>query len=148
MPLTDSDSRVMPHQEGGFAPNFTPTCLTDGHSGFILDAAVVNVVNEHPEALLAVDRATALCGESPVNFLADGGLATGAVAHGWSWSCPLAPAWRGEGEGEGSSLGNRPVIPREFASLTRSPRHADQSTRTAEYEAPLTLALSPPPFVS
>ena len=47
-----------------------------------------------------------------------------------------------KGEGEGSSLWNRPVIPREFASLTRSPRHDDQSTRTAEYEAPLTLALS------
>ena len=68
---------------------------------------------------------------------------SGAVAHWWSWSCPLAPALRGEGEGEGSSLGNLPVIPREFASLTRSPRHDDQSTRTAEYEAPLTLALSP-----
>ena len=74
--MTDSDSRVMPNPEGGFAPNFTPTCLTNGHSGFILDAAVVNVVNEHPEALLAADRATALCGESPVNVLADGGLAT------------------------------------------------------------------------
>ena len=57
--------------------------------------------------------------------------------------CPLAPALRGEGEGEGSSLGNLPVIPREFAALTRSPRHDDQSTRTAEDEEPLTLALSP-----
>ena len=50
VPMTDSDSRVMPNQEGGFAPNDTPTCLTDGQSGFILDAAVINVVNEHPEA--------------------------------------------------------------------------------------------------
>ena len=65
----------------------------------------------------------------------------GAVAHWWSWSCPLAPALRREGEG--SSLGNLPVLPREFASLTRSPRHDDQSTRTAEDEAPLTLGVCP-----
>ena len=82
VPMTDSDSRVMPNKEGGFAPNFTPTCLTDGQSGFILDAAVINEVNEHPEALPAVDRATALCGESPENFLADGGLATGPIMAG------------------------------------------------------------------
>lgn len=30
VPMTDSDSRVMPNKEGGFAPNYTPTCLTDG----------------------------------------------------------------------------------------------------------------------
>ena len=82
VPMTDSDSRVMPNKEGGFAPNFTPTCLTDGQSGFILDAAVVNAVNEHPEALPAVDRATAMCGESPANFLADGGMATGPIMAG------------------------------------------------------------------
>ena len=39
-------------------------------------------VNEHPEALPAVDRATALCGESPENFLADGGMATGPIMAG------------------------------------------------------------------
>lgn len=82
VPMTDSDSRMMPNKEGGFAPNFTPTCLTDGQSGFILDAAVINAVNEHPEALPAVDRTTAMCGESPENFLADGGMATGPIMAG------------------------------------------------------------------
>ena len=70
------------NQEGGFAPNCTPTCLTAGQSGFILDAAVINEVNEHPEALPAVDRATTMCGESPANFLADGGPATGPIMAG------------------------------------------------------------------
>ena len=82
VPMTDLDSRVMPNKEGGFAANYTPTCLTDGTNGFILDAAVVNVVNEHPEALPAVDRATEMCGESPDNFLADGGMATGPIMAG------------------------------------------------------------------
>jgi len=82
VPMTDPDSRVMPNKEGGFAPNYTPTCLTDGANGFILDAAVVALVNEHPEALPAVDRATETCGEKPANFLADGGMATGPIMAG------------------------------------------------------------------
>ena len=73
---------VMPNKEGGIAPNFTPTCLTDSQSGFILNAAVINEVNEYPEALPAVERATSMCGESPVNFLADGGMATGSIIAG------------------------------------------------------------------
>ncbi len=34
------------------------------------------------EALPAVDRATAMCGESPENFVADGGMATGPIMAG------------------------------------------------------------------
>ncbi|MGY8880740.1 MAG: hypothetical protein ACKVKV_08730 [Dehalococcoidia bacterium] len=30
VPTTDPQSRVMPNKEGGFAPNYTPTALTDG----------------------------------------------------------------------------------------------------------------------
>jgi transposase len=82
VPMTDLDSRVMPNKEGGYAPNYTPTCLTDGHSGFILDASVVNIVNEHPEALPAVDRATQMCGQTPEIFLSDGGMATGPIMAG------------------------------------------------------------------
>ena len=82
VPMTDNDSRVMPNKEGGFAPNYTPTCLTDGHSGFILDATVLNEVNEHLEALPAIDRATELCGEIPHHVLADGGMATGPIMAG------------------------------------------------------------------
>ena len=82
VPMTDLDSRVMPNKEGGYAPNYTPTCLTDGQSGFILDAAVVNQVNEHPETLPAIDRATQMCDESPEKFLADSGMATGTILAG------------------------------------------------------------------
>lgn len=82
VPMTDPESRVMPNKEGGYAPNYNPTCLTDGQSGFILDAAVVNRVNEHPETLPAIDRATQMCGESPAKFLADSGMATGTILAG------------------------------------------------------------------
>lgn len=82
VPMTDLDSRVMPNKEGGYAPNYTPTCLTDGQTGFILDATVLNVVNETPETLPAIDRATELCGETPDNFLGDSAMATGPIMAG------------------------------------------------------------------
>jgi hypothetical protein len=72
----------MPNKEGGFAPNYTPTALTDGESGIILDANVLDVVNESGEALPAVDRVTELCGGAPENFLSDGGNASGAILAG------------------------------------------------------------------
>ncbi len=40
--VTDPDSRVMPNKEGGCAPNYTPTAITDGHRGFIVDVDVLN----------------------------------------------------------------------------------------------------------
>jgi len=82
IPMTDLESRVMPNKEGGYAPNYTPTCLTDGQNGFVLDAEVLNTVNEHREALPAVDRVIELCGESPEKFLADSGMATGPIIDG------------------------------------------------------------------
>jgi hypothetical protein len=82
VPTTDPQSKVMPNKEGGFAPNYTPTALTDGESGIILDANVLDVVNESGEALPAVDRVTELCGEAPENFLSDGGNASGAILVG------------------------------------------------------------------
>ena len=82
VPTTDPQSKVMPNKEGGFAPNYTPTALTDGESGIILDANVLDVVNESGEALPAVDRVTELCGEAPENFLSDGGNASGEILAG------------------------------------------------------------------
>jgi hypothetical protein len=41
VPMTDSDSKVMPNKEGGYAPNFTPTAVTDGEQGFLVDADVL-----------------------------------------------------------------------------------------------------------
>jgi hypothetical protein len=82
VPTTDPQSKVMPNKEGGFAPNYTPTALTDGEIGIILDANVLGVVNESGEALPAVDRVTELCGEALENFLSDGGNASGAILAG------------------------------------------------------------------
>jgi hypothetical protein len=82
VPTTDPQSKVMPNKEGGYAPNYTPTALTDGESGIILDANVLDVVNESGEALPAVDRVTELCGEARENFLSDGGNESGEILAG------------------------------------------------------------------
>lgn len=40
VPMTDPDSHVLPNKEGGFAPNDTPTAMTD-ESGLVRDASVL-----------------------------------------------------------------------------------------------------------
>lgn len=82
LPMNDPQSSVMPNKEGGFAPNYTPTCLTDGASGFILDTNVLGCINETHELLPAVDRVTEVFGEKPENMLTDGGNAAGSVLDG------------------------------------------------------------------
>jgi transposase len=55
LPINDSDSRVMPNKEGGYAPNYTPTATTDGAHGFIVDCDVLNTVNEGNGLVTSVD---------------------------------------------------------------------------------------------
>lgn len=82
LPMNDPESSVMPNKEGGFAPNFTPTCLTDGANGIIVDTNVLGRVNETDELIPAVDRTTEMLGEKPENMLTDGGNAAGCVLAG------------------------------------------------------------------
>jgi transposase len=82
LPMNDPESSVMPNKEGGFAPNYTPTCVTDGASGFIIDTNVLGCINETHELLPAVDRVTEMFGEKPETMLTDGGNAAGSVLAG------------------------------------------------------------------
>lgn len=79
VPLTDPESRVMPNKEGGYAPNYTPTQITDGHRGFILDADVVAEVNESGVLVESVDRVEETFGEQPERVLTDAGNSTGPI---------------------------------------------------------------------
>jgi transposase len=82
MPMNDRESSVMPNKEGGYAPNYTPTCLTDGANGFIVDTNVLGSVNETYELIPSVDRTTEMLGKKPENVLTDGGNAAGSVLAG------------------------------------------------------------------
>lgn len=79
VPLTDPESRVMPNKEGGYAPNYTPTQITDGHRGFILDADVVADVNESGVMVESVDRIEETFGERPQRVLTDSGNSSGPI---------------------------------------------------------------------
>jgi transposase len=78
-PTTDPDSRVMPNKEGGYAPNYTPTAITDGQCGFIIDADVLQEVNESPGLLVGLERVEETCGARPEKLLTDGGNNSGQL---------------------------------------------------------------------
>jgi len=73
VPITDSDSHVMPNKEGGYAPNYTPVATTDGKAGFIIDADVLPSVNEGAAIPASVDRIEEVFGQKPEKFLTDAG---------------------------------------------------------------------------
>lgn len=81
-PTTDPESRLMPNKEGGYAPNYTPTATTDGHCGMIVDADVLNEVNETAAFLPSLDRVEEMLGGRPEKALTDAGNNSGAVLEG------------------------------------------------------------------
>ncbi len=77
VPTVDSDSKVMPNKEGGYAPNYTPVVTADSQCGFIVDCEVLNDVNETAAAAAAVDRIEETFGRKPDKFLTDAGNNSG-----------------------------------------------------------------------
>ena len=77
LPKADTDSKVMPNKEGGYAPNFTPTAAVDVSSDFIVDCEVIADPNEHTQTLPTVDRIEENFGGKPKAFLADTAHGTG-----------------------------------------------------------------------
>jgi hypothetical protein len=77
VPMTDAASRVMPNKEGGYAPNYSPTAMTDGYRGFVVDDDVTAEVNEGPQLPPAVDRVEETFGQMPEKVLTDAGNASG-----------------------------------------------------------------------
>lgn len=79
VPTTDTDSRVMPNKEGGYAPNYTPLATTDAHRGFIVDCEVTADVNEGPQLVESVDRIQETFGQKPEKMLTDAGNNGGQI---------------------------------------------------------------------
>jgi transposase len=55
LPKTDTDARILPNKEGGYAANYTPMIVTETAHGFIVDADMVIGNVEHPCMLTMVD---------------------------------------------------------------------------------------------
>jgi len=78
VPITDTDSLVLPNKEGGYAPNYTPITAVDGHRGFIVDACVDNEGYESHATVAAVDRLEEAFGQKPQKLLADSAHSSGS----------------------------------------------------------------------
>ena len=78
IPKHDSDSRILPNKEGGYAANYTPLASTEGKGGYIVDCDVIVGPSEHQEFVPSMDRVTELFGQKPEHGLADGAFATGS----------------------------------------------------------------------
>lgn len=78
IPMTDTDSQILPNKEGGYAPNYTPLVTADGAHGFLLDCDVLTSTSEGAALVPSLDRIKAELGAYPQRVLADGAFATGA----------------------------------------------------------------------
>jgi transposase len=77
IPMTDTDSRILPNKEGGYAANYTPLVTAEGRHGFLLDCDVLVNSSEGAELIPSLDRIRDEFGTYPQRVLADGAFATG-----------------------------------------------------------------------
>jgi transposase len=82
LPKADTDSKVMPNKEGGYAPNYTPTAAPDGTCGFIVDCDVIGGPNEQNELLPSMERIKDDYGKYPEKPSADKAFGTGPNLEG------------------------------------------------------------------
>jgi len=78
VPVADPDSAIMPNKEGGYAPNFNPIATADGECGMLVDADVLNEMNEGETVIPTIERIESTFGKKPEQFLADSTFATGS----------------------------------------------------------------------
>ena len=77
LPMSDTDSRILPNKEGGYAPNYTPMAVTETQSGFIVGNEVLIGNVEHICMMKMIDAIEADYQSHTETMLADGAYATG-----------------------------------------------------------------------
>jgi transposase len=102
LPDTDPDSRLMLNKEGGYAPNYTAMAATDGTTGVILVAEVIQGNAEAERIVPMADQIKEDLGQAPENLLADGPYAQGSniealEERGIEFFSPLSPSEPCEG---------------------------------------------------
>jgi transposase len=125
VPTTDTDSKVMPNKEGGYAPNYTPTAVTDGANGFIVDDDVLAEVNEGGAAVPSVERIEENFGRKPEKFLTDAGNNSGQIMRemeqaGVEFYAPAVSSQPQEGNPAKRDDPAQPVPQSEWSKLPRS----------------------------
>ena len=77
IPKTDSDARILPNKEGGYAPNYTPMAVNEMLNGFIVDADVVVGNVEHSCLTTMIDTVMVDYNVGVDTVMADSAFSTG-----------------------------------------------------------------------
>lgn len=125
LPKADTDSRVMPNKEGGYAPNYTPVVATDGEQGFITDCDVIATPNEHNELLRSIDRMEETFGQKPDSVSADRAFGTGVNLEGMEergvdFHTPIESPDAQDGNPAKREDPRQPVAEKDWPNLPRS----------------------------
>jgi transposase len=126
LPKTDTDSRILPNKEGGYAANYTPMATTETVSGLIVDAEVVIGNVEHDQLSDIVDRVEAEFEAEVARVMADKAYTTGenlaaAEANGFELVGPLAETKRDNNPAERDDL-TQPVPDADIPRLPINPQ--------------------------
>ena len=125
LPKADTDSKVMPNKEGGYAPNFTPTAAVDVASDMIVDCDLIGDPNEHTQTLATVDRIEETFSKKPEAFLADTAHGTGENLAGMqqrnvTFFTPMELSQPQEGNPARRDDPSRPVAEADWPRLPRN----------------------------
>jgi len=77
LPAADTDARVLPNKEGGYAPNYTPMVVTETTSGVIVASDVLIGNIEHTAMFPMIDTIEEDFGQTPETMMGDGAYCTG-----------------------------------------------------------------------
>ncbi len=77
LPKADTDSRMLPNKEGGYAPNYTPMIVTETANGFIVGVDVVIGNVEHHQLATLIDVIASDYDVDIARMLADRAYTTG-----------------------------------------------------------------------
>ncbi|MHC4696683.1 MAG: IS1182 family transposase [Planctomycetota bacterium] len=127
VPVADPDSAIMPNKEGGYAPNFNPLAAVDGESGMIVDADVLNEINEPGAVIPTVERIEANFGQKPRQLVADTGFSTGGNLSALADReiealMPVESVWLPAENPSDRSDPTHPVPEEDWVKLPRRPR--------------------------
>jgi hypothetical protein len=126
LPKTDTDSRILPNKEGGYAANYTPMATTETVSGLIVDAEVVIGNVEHAQFGEITDRVESAFGVDVERVMADSAYITGenltaAEARSIELIGPLAETQRDNNPAERADL-TEPVSAADIGRLPINPQ--------------------------
>jgi transposase len=124
----DTDARLMPNKEGGYAPNYTPTAAVDGAKGLIADCDVIDVPKENLAFLESMDRIEEDFERSPARALADAAMGTIANLEGMETRQVdfYTPVESPLPEPGNPALREDPTVPVAEADWPKLPRNANQ----------------------